>query len=301
MKLFRTRFGLRSMLGMVGLCALVFWAIKVSRDSEPARLYSGWLGDGDESRRFQAAQELGKLSEETDVAIPSLVRAMLTDNLASVRRQSAISLAKIASRSNDDRTIHAVTRSVLKALKDQDPTVRRAAADALGQIGADLGAVIPALLEASSDQDEWVRGASIAALGLVERKAQLDQDESRRAILGALKDPCLHVREMGVYAFQAVGERSPSFSIASLQDPDSRVRLAVMLPLSRHLPMATRVIPELTAALADSDPAVRAGAATVLGNVGPIPSSVVTALEKTLSDPDQAVRNAGSRALANRP
>ena len=43
----------------VGLCALLSWAMRFSRDSRPSYLYADWLSHGDGSRRLQAAEELG--------------------------------------------------------------------------------------------------------------------------------------------------------------------------------------------------------------------------------------------------
>jgi hypothetical protein len=95
MKIFRTRFRVRAMIAFVSLCGLLFWAMRVSRESRPPYLYAGWLSDGDVSRRLQAAQELGGIGSEADVAVPALVRSMLTDSAASVRTRSAVSLADL--------------------------------------------------------------------------------------------------------------------------------------------------------------------------------------------------------------
>src|SRR5262249_7467094 len=98
MKMFRTQFGIRAVVAFVGLCALLFWAMRLARDSRPSHLYAGWLSDGDDSRRLFAAEELGRLGAEGAVAVPALTRALLTDSAAPIRKQSAVSLARVASK-----------------------------------------------------------------------------------------------------------------------------------------------------------------------------------------------------------
>jgi hypothetical protein len=65
MKLLRTRFGVRALMALVVVCALLAWAVKVSRDSRPAYLYAGWMSDGNEPNRLQAALELGEQEAES--------------------------------------------------------------------------------------------------------------------------------------------------------------------------------------------------------------------------------------------
>src|SRR5688572_27077717 len=114
MKMSRTRIGIRALVGLVALLALLFWAIKVSRDSRPSHLYAGWLAEGNESRRFQAAQELGGSETESSLAIPALTRALLTDSVAPVRARSAVSLAGVVRRLDDGPTTAAAARAFVE-------------------------------------------------------------------------------------------------------------------------------------------------------------------------------------------
>lgn len=257
------------MIAAVGLCALLFWALRVSRDSRPEYLYAGWLRGGDAERRLQAAQELGGLEAETGVVVPALVGAMLNDKDAAVRRRSAVSLTNVAVKRNDAATTAAAAAAFVQALGDADASVRAAAADGIGRVQPEPDAVVPALLRACGDEDEWVRGASVAALGLVGRKAGVDRPEVRRAIASALVDPSRHVRELGIYAFLAASETSPGLSRALLTDGDVRTRRAAAAALARSGPAASAVASELTAALKDEDASVRDAAARALGMIGP--------------------------------
>jgi HEAT repeat protein len=297
MKMFRTRFGIRAVVAFVGLCALLFWAMRFSRDNRPSYLYAGWLSDGDDSHRLQAAEELGRLGAQAAVAVPVLTRTLLTDSDASIRKQSATSLARVVSKLKDGSTTALAAAGLVGALKDKDPAVREAAAKGLGQIGPDPKAVVPALLEATRDVNEWVRGAAVAALGLIQKDAGVDRMDVRRAIVTAMNDASFHVREMGIYAFWATAEKSPELSIALLNHDDVRTRRSVVTALVRSSPLAASVVPELTAALTDEDAAVRAGAACALGNIWPPPQPAATALVRALSDPDGSVRDAAAKAL----
>jgi len=297
MKIFRTRFGIRAVVAFVGLCALLFWAMRFSRDNRPSCLYAGWLSDGDDSHRLQAAQELGSQEAEAAIAVPALTRALLTDRTAPVRKRSAVSLAVVVNKLNDGATTGAVADALVGALTDKDPAVRAAAAKGLGQIRPDPKAVVPALLEATRDVNVWVRGAAVASLGLIQKDAGIDRMDVRRAIVAAMNDASFHLREMGIYAFWATAEKSPELSIALLSDDDVSTRRSVVAALVRSSPLAASIVPELTAALSDEDATVRAGAARALGNIWPPPQSAATALARALGDPDGSVRDAAAKAL----
>jgi HEAT repeat protein len=298
MKLFRARIGIRALLGYVGLCALLSWAAMVSRDSRPAYLHSKALIEGDEWGREDAVRELGRLEDEREVAVPALIRAVRADPSARIRRQAAISLADILVKLHDGPTTEAAASPLVEALADGDPLVRRSAADALGRIGPGPESTLPALLRACGDPDEWVRGAAIGAVGLVQKEAKIDRPEARRAIVEAMNDPSLHVRELGLYAFWSVAERSPAITAGFLNSDDPRYRRAAMVALSRNTSLASRVLVGITSALADPDPGVRAGAANVLGSILRVPEPSLLALEKALNDEDPAVREMAGAALS---
>jgi HEAT repeat protein len=273
MMVLRTRFGIRALMALVVGCALLTWAVKVSRDSRPAYLYAGWMSDGNELNRIQAALELGEPEAESTVALSALVRALLSDRAVPVRKQSAVSLARLVSKINDGPTTERAAGVLVSALGDTDPAVRAAAADGLGRIGPTPDAVISPLVQAARDEDEWTRGAAVMALGLIQLKAGVDRMDVRLTIAAALRDPSFHVRESGIYAFWATAENSPDLSIAMLQDGDVRTRRSAVTALARSSQLASEVIPELSAALNDPDPAVCAGAERALSNVSPPPPS----------------------------
>jgi HEAT repeat protein len=255
-------------MALVAICGVLFWALRFSRDSRPAYLYADWLSGGDDSRRIYAAQELGGVDEEGPLVVASLIRALLTDHAVGVRKQSAQSLGRLVSKQQDSSTLATAALGLVQGLTDSDPSVRKAAADALGRIAPEPAVAVPALLQAAHDGDEWVRGAAITALGLIQMKARVDREDVRVAIAAAMTDPRLEVQESGIYAFWATAENSPGLSRAFLTDTDVRVRRAAVHALARSGLLAEKVSRELTARLTDSDPAIRAGAARALENAG---------------------------------
>jgi HEAT repeat protein len=265
----RTRFGVRALIVIVAVCAVVSWALRLSRDSRPAHLYSAWLGAAAESIRIQAAQELGGVDEDRSLVVTNLTRALLSDRNVDVRKQAARSLARVVVAAHDGAMTSEAARGLVQALGDNDASVRAAVADALGQIAPAPEVVVPELLRAAKDDDQWARGAVIAALGLIQKKANVDREDVRVAMAAAMIDPSPHVREMGIYAFWATAEVSPALSRALLSDGDVRVRRAAALALARSAPLAEKVAYELTAArLADPDTAVSDGAERALENLG---------------------------------
>src|SRR5215813_1203778 len=81
-------------------------------------------------------------------------------------------------------------------LKDQDVTVRLAAARALGNIGPEAKEAVPDLIAALKDQDALVRGYAAGALGNIGPGAK----EAVPDLRAALKDQDSFVRGSAAYA-----------------------------------------------------------------------------------------------------
>jgi HEAT repeat protein len=178
---------------------------------------------------------------------------------------------------------------LVKALKyTKDCTVRRGAAEALGEI-RDSGAVDP-LIQASRDEDSGVRWRAAVALGHV------GSARAVYALAQALKD---QERDVRLCAAEALGEIRDAGAlgplIQALRDEDSGVRCKAAVVLG-HMGDARAVHP-LAQALKDQDKDVRSCAAKALGEIGN--ERAVEPLTQALGDRLYAVREEAVRALAN--
>ncbi len=114
----------------------------------------------DAKTRIGAAEELGHIGQIkkslTEPAVPGLIDA-LHDSDAGVRKAAANALGKV------DPDVQLAVPALTDALKDKASLVRQAAAGALGLIGPDAKDAIPALRETQKDSDRAVnRAASMA-------------------------------------------------------------------------------------------------------------------------------------------
>jgi hypothetical protein len=116
---------------------------------------------------------------------------------------------------------------LLGALADQDPRIRGAAAEALGEVG-DVSAVDPLGKLLGSDADSDVREAAAEALGEIGSPAAVP------ALRDALKDAEEDVREAVVDALGAIGGSDAERVLRqALSDPDEDVRDAAAAALAK--------------------------------------------------------------------
>ena len=121
-----------------------------------------------------------------------LLKELLKDEDAEVRRRAAEALGKIG----DRRAVELL----IEALRDGNPMVRIAAAEALGKIG-DKRAVEP-LIEALKDENAGVREAAAWALGEIGDKRAVEP------LIEALKDEDEWVRLKAAWALRAIATKS---------------------------------------------------------------------------------------------
>jgi HEAT repeat protein len=101
--------------------------------------------DADPGTRFLAAQALGKIGDEAESAVPSLLSALRADDMY-LRMAVTGALISIG---------QPAVPGLVKALFDHNKAVRRASAKALGKIGSDRA--IKPLQVAVKDRDPSVR------------------------------------------------------------------------------------------------------------------------------------------------
>lgn len=110
------------------------------------------VAESDPGTRFLAAKALGRIGDEAESAVPTLLEALRANDMF-LRMAITGALIQIG---------HPAVPGLVKALFDKNPAVRRASAKALGKIGSKRA--INALEVAVRDPDEGVRRLSQQAL-----------------------------------------------------------------------------------------------------------------------------------------
>ena len=189
-----------------------------------------------------------------------------------------------------------------QALKEDDPSLRWQAAEALGQMGrSDPRRVVPALRRAVRDNDLDVRLQAVASLTGLGPRAEGAVPE----LQGVLRDRDSDLRRQAATALAAVGPLAEEASATLgqvLKDPNANVRLAAVNALQVIGPEAHLATAALAMAIKDKVPSVRRAAATALSRVAPAAApdnlrTAITALSAGLKDGDPEVRRRCAGAL----
>jgi hypothetical protein len=174
---------------------------------------------------------------------------------------------------------------LIQALEYKDENVRRAAADALGEIGG--AEAIPVLIQAMGDVAE-VRKAAITALG------KCGDTQAVEPLTQMLDDKHLDVRVAAVNALRVIGDaQAVEPLIQMLDDEPLEARVAAVNAL-RVIGDAQAVEP-LIQMLDDEPLEVRVAAINALGAIGD--AQAVKPLAKALRDSEPDVFNAAATAL----
>lgn len=213
---------------------------------------------------------------------PAVIAALidrLTDSDAGVRRAAANALGNLRSRT--------AVPALITASGDRNKDVRMAACNALGEIGDPRA--INALVRRLSDESAEVRNHAIDALG--EFASELSTDQ----VAPSTRDGSTETR---VKAAELLGEIGDRTAIAVLHpllgDPSPDVRVAVIESLTALKAVMTER--EVSALLADSDPDVRRAALEYVEDHPDVAN--VAQLRRLLDDVDAEVRGQAVDALA---
>lgn len=192
--------------------------------------------------------------------------------------------------------------ALFKILKDDpSPEVREWAGYALASVAPTDSGVLQALLQAmQNDASEKVRGSATAALSNIKPKPKSGIPELKQL----LKHNCASVRKNAVQAIAEIEDPKALTPIlmSSLGDKDATVRETI----AWHLAISPiDVVPALSKALADEDPAVRAGASLALGNCarfarqekGSLVKDALPSILGLLRDKESAVREGAAETL----
>ncbi|MBP2647413.1 MAG: putative rane protein [Gemmatimonadetes bacterium] len=244
-------------------------------------------GDGiraDHGRRIGFA--LGALMvAATMVAAPAVTAGVPATRLAPVKHLSAGK----HERQSSDSSRAARVAALVAALKDSDPGVRAAAAQALGRL--DDKSAGNALAELLRDPDPEVQEQAIMAL------AEL---EDPRAVPGLEKLLTSGDAEVRQEAANRLGNvdlaTAPAALINALKDPNSEVRQAAANSLGNIDDQ--KAVPALVPLLNDPDKDVQEATVNALHNIGG--PAAMQALIGALKSKDPQVRRMAAEALGDR-
>jgi len=219
-----------------------------------------------------------------------LIRALDDDN-ATLRQEVIYTLGFIGSNASDS-----VPKLIEILQDDPEPAVRTASARALSEISSDPE-VISALVGALEDENSDVVGMTIVALGVIGPKAKA----AIPALIKMLKDVDPEKRAAAAREIARIssGPDVVSNLISALDDPDASVHTSAASSLARIGPPAEEAIPKLIDLLRHDDSDVRSSAAQALGKFGPAAKDAIPDLIELLDDSHLDVIDAAAEALGS--
>lgn len=236
------------------------------------------LGDKSPERPIPATRPA---DEESPKDVNAWARK-LTDRNAQVDLAGDARLASARELVNIGAT---AVEPLIGVLQDDNPTVRRYAAWALGEI-KDARAAKP-LVAALGDEDGFVQNSAAEALGKI-------GEPSVESLMAALEDENSTVRRRATDALRKIGDnRAVEPLVVAMEDNDWSVRRGAARALANT--RDGRAVEPLIAALNDKDWRVRRYATWALGEMG---APAIQALIAGLSDPNPVLRRSAAQALA---
>ena len=180
------------------------------------------------------------------------------------------------------RDVHLAQKYLIKALSDEDVSVRHQAAKALGAGGAT--AAVPIMIDWLNDVDAKTKAVAADVLG------DIGGPDAAQALIRSLGDPDATVRQRAVKSLGKIGARGNATVVIALiprlEDDKADVRRETIEQLEQ-LGDKRAVIP-LVAKFSDTSRDVRKAAVRAIGKLGD--KSAVPALVRLMSDPDEDVR-----------
>jgi HEAT repeat protein len=281
------------------------------------------LKDGDALVRFSAAEAIGHIGSQAELALTDL-RESVQDPNALVRQAAIKALAKIAhtgveearaglvealqSPRTDVRliavesfwrfgvSVKGASPLIQKLLTDSQAEIRRSAATTLGGVRPAAPELVAALKKALGDQNSSVREAAATALG----RMRTDAKDAISALQLSLQDSQAEVRRAAVIALESITPGTPDIVTAvkaRLADESASVRQAAVWALFRMGKPPPDSLPSLLRMLDDAEPETRRGAVLLLRRMGPAAKEAVVPLTKLLSDAQEQIRSDATDTL----
>lgn len=250
-----------------------------------AQALGSLLSDKDSWVRCRSAAALGLMPADAGSVVPALVEA-LHDRDFCVSEKSAIALGAVGE--------PAVT-PLLEVLKSNNPSARRAAAQALGYMSPELQSRVgAALLPTLLDKDQFVRGEAamrITHMGEI----------GIPVFLAALKEDDVDLRQRAVDGLGEIGISRPDVTDALIllfKDSQSTLRLKGAVVLGRLGQKDVSVYQKVAPNLASKDKEIQLGAMRALGDMGGIAEPSLPQIAYLLEEsPDPTIRNEAAEAL----
>jgi HEAT repeat protein len=269
-------------------------ALSIRDDPDIVDVLAKSLKDANPLVRRSAAYALGNLAKDAKPAQAAL-EAALADGEAIVRQNVAWALGRVGP---------GTVPSLRKALQDKDNLVRRDAADSLGHLNAEIlrnappdmptpelpgKAALPELLACC--QDPTTSELRFAALRVLIKLVEPGDKKSAAAILPALKDDDMEVRQNAALALANIGgpDAAPALPVLldalDKGDPDFKQQAAAAI--ANLGPDAVAAVPALIKLLSDPSADLRRNVVLGLGGIGPKAESALPAVAKLVTDPKE--------------
>ena len=291
---------------------LLALAAGLARGQDADPVYEGqpvskWIDtvqkDASARKRALAVEALGKIwiVHKHKDAIPNVCRALRVDTSAAVRAQAALVLAGLR---KDD--IGQGSKALVDALgTEKESRVRKEIIAAMAKFPEVCAAGIDPLVAALKDPDPAVKVAAAEAIALAGVQTKTMAKSAAPGLEPLLKDPDKAVRMAAVYALgriQPDGASALAETMAAMlgteKDADMRRELVASLGLLAE--KSDVVVKALGAALFDASDEVRRTAARTLGTFGPDAVPVADELLKVVAaDKQKDIRVDAVRAFGS--
>jgi HEAT repeat protein len=232
--------------------------------------------DKNEMVRRSAACAIGNFGTSAK-SVRAQLEAALTDTSKEVKQNVAWALGRLG-----PETVPALR----KALKVDDPLVRRDAAGSLGQLEpAAARPALPELLDCCKIENSELR---LAALGVLVKIVGPKNKDAIADILPALKDSDLEVRQNAALALANIGgtEAAPALPILldALQKGDTDLKNQAAAAIGNLGPAAESAVNPLINLLSAPDPTLRRNVVLALGGIGAKAESAIPALIRLIAN-----------------
>jgi HEAT repeat protein len=225
------------------------------------------------AKRIQAIGMVQDMSTNGEMAAPALTK-LLSDDQPELRKAALQALVQVGARAT-------AVPELITLLKDGDEPVRALAAQALGSLGREAQAAIEPLSLLVGDPSPTVRLRAVETLGAIGPAA----DRVVPSLLPLLNDPDAKVKKATISTLGLVGPAAKSAvnTLAQLlQRGDREQKIIVMTTLGQLGHVAQPAIPELVLLLHENDSQMRSFAVLTLGKIGG--EKAVLPLEEALQD-----------------